>query len=237
MASKHYKPDFTKFKSIKEWREDDRPREKLMKHGASTLSDAELLAILIGGGVPGYSAIDMARDLLELHENLEGIVSSDYTSYKQIKGMGDAKAVTLAAAFELGKRCTAVPFDEKFSVTSPEDLARFYIPRFFGEKTEKFRVLLLNASNKIIREVIISEGSLTASIVHPREVFKIAVSASAASIILMHNHPSGNPRPSREDIELTKQIVEAGEIMDIKVLDHMIIAGSNFTSFVKEGLI
>jgi DNA repair protein RadC len=230
-----YQPKFNN-KSIKEWREDDRPREKLMLHGPSTLSDAELLAILISGGTPGYSALDMARDLLDLHQNLEGIIASDYSSYKQIKGMGDAKAVTLAAAFELGKRSQPQSFDEKFSVTSPEDLAKIFIPRFYADKTEKFRVLLLNASNQITREVVVSEGTLTASIVHPREVFKIAISESSASIILMHNHPSGNPKPSRADIELTKQIVKAGDLLDIKVLDHLIIAGSTYTSFVKEGL-
>ncbi len=225
------------FKAIRDWREDDRPRERLMKHGAETLSDAELLAILIGSGTIGFSAIDAAKILLDRHGNVTRLAACDLSEFKQIKGLGDAKAVTLAAAFELSKRVQSEPFMEKKALNSPEQAASYFIPRLRGARTEVFRTLLLNSSNQLFREVPISEGSLNSSVVHPREVFRIAITESAASIILMHNHPSGNTTPSKEDISITKNLVEAGKIVDIKVLDHIIIAGDSFISLAQEGYI
>jgi DNA repair protein RadC len=223
-------------KSIKELNEDDRPRERLKKYGAAYLSDSELLAILIRNGTKGYSAIDIARDLISEFKNLANLFSCDYSVFKKFNGLGDTKAITLAAAFELVKRIKAQPFEKNNKIQKPEDIANYYIPRLKGINNEIFRVLLLNSSNKIFREIIISQGTLNASIVHPREVFKIAISESAASIILLHNHPSGNPEPSKEDIIITRQIIDSGEIIGIKVLDHIIIAGDCFTSFAQSGL-
>lgn len=232
-----YKIEKTEYKAIREWRVDDRPRERLMRHGAETLSDAELLAILISSGAKGFSAIDAARVLLETHENLANISSCDYSQFKQIKGIGVAKAVTLAAAFEISKRIKLPEFWERKVIKTPENLAESYIPKFRGLKKEIFLILLLNTSNQVFREIKISEGSLSASIVHPREVFRIAITESAASVILMHNHPSGNKTPSDEDIRITKQLVESGKILNIKVLDHLIIAGESYFSFARESLI
>jgi DNA repair protein RadC len=231
-----YENDKPIFKSIKEWREDDRPREKLKMHGANTLSDAELLAILIRTGTKGYSAIDAAKDLLESHENLTNLASCDLSEFRRIKGLGETKAITLAATFEIGKRIETGPVNKFNKVSQPEDIAKIYIPKYRGARTEIFKVLLLNTANKIFREVNVTEGILNASIVHPREVFRLAITESAASIILMHNHPSGNPDPSEEDRKITRQMIEASKIIEIKVLDHIIIAGDTFTSFAKEGL-
>ncbi len=225
------------FKAIRDWREDDRPRERCIKHGASSLSDAELLAILISTGSKGFSALDASRLLLERYDSLSGLAACDISQFTQLKGLGPAKAVTLMAAFEIGKRIASGTLDELKAIKGPESVAKYYIPRLAGLKKEIFRTLLLDSSNKIFRDVVISEGSLNASIVHPREVFKIAVTESAASIILLHNHPSGNPEPSREDIEVTKQLVKAGELMDIKVFDHIIIAGKEFTSLANLGIV
>ncbi|MFC2131339.1 DNA repair protein RadC [Bacteroidota bacterium] len=224
-------------KTIKDWREDERPRERFKKHGAGSLSDAELLAILIRSGTRGYSAIDIARDLIEKYSNLSNLFSSDFSEFKSFKGLGDTKAITLAAAFEIAKRFQSEPYENFKRIRKPEDIANYYIPRLRGAKTETFRALLLNASNNIFREIIVSQGTLNASLVHPREVFKTAISESAAAIILLHNHPSRNPEPSKEDIQITHQLIEAGEIIGIKVMDHIIIAGEQFRSFSQMGIL
>lgn len=224
------------YKSIKEWREDERPRERLLQHGAQSLSDAELLAIFLGTGTRGTSAIDVARNLLQNIGKLNALPSKSASELQKVKGVGKAKAITLLAAIELSRRIEAAPFHEKKVIRSPQDVASYYIPRLRGAQTESFRVLLLNSANQVFKEIIVSTGSLNASIVHPREVFKHAITESAASIILMHNHPSGNTEPSREDIAITKQLVEAGKIIDIKVLDHLIIAGEEFTSLQDRNL-
>ena len=231
-----YKLDKT-YKAIKEWNDDEKPRERLIKHGPETLSNSELLAIIIRTGSTSFSALDAARELLESAGSLSELAASDYSRFQSVKGLGAAKAVTLAAAFELGKRIETEPFDSRRVIRTPEDVANYYIPKLRGAKEESFRALLLNTANKIFRDVVVSKGSLNASIVHPREVFKTAISESAASIILMHNHPSGNPQPSDDDIRITRQLVKAGEIIDIKIFDHIIIAGDSFTSFAKEGLL
>lgn len=225
------------YKAIRDWREDERPRERLLKHGANTLSDAELLAILIRTGAKSFSALDAARTLLEKYENVSNIATCDISQLKKIRGIGATKAITLAASFELGKRIQSGAFIFDKPMNNPDDIANYYIPKFRGARKETFKTLLLNSSNIIFREVLISEGTLSASIVHPREVFRIAITESAAGIILMHNHPSGNREPSREDITVTKQLVEAGKLIDIKILDHIIIAAESFYSFARMGLI
>jgi DNA repair protein RadC len=153
-----------------------------------------------------------------------------------IHGMGSAKATKLCAAFELARRIQAEPFSERITVTTPSVLAQTLIPRMRHLRTESFRVVLLNSANQVLREVCVSDGSLNAVLIHPREVFRLAIAESAASVIVAHNHPSGNAEPSREDIAITKQLVDAGNIVDIRVLDHLIIAGNTYTSFVERGL-
>lgn len=225
------------YRPINVWREDERPREKLIEKGAHTLSDSELLAILLGGGTVGRSAVDLARDLLSNDNSINKLAKMSPGDYQKIKGIGMAKAAVLAAAFELNKRVAVSPFLKNEIFKSPEDVVHYYIPRLRDETVEKFRLILLSTSNRILSERIISSGILNSSLVHPREVFKTAISENAASIILLHNHPSGNAEPSHEDRAVTKQIVSAGEVIGIKVLDHIIIAGNNYYSFAGEGLI
>lgn len=233
-STQYSEPEKT-YTAIRDWIADERPRERLARLGAASLSDSELLAILIKSGSRGYSAVDAARDLLNKKDGLDNLATCDYSEFKSVKGLGEAKAITLAAAFELGRRIKAVTFENESTIRSPEDLAAVYIPRLRGERIEKFITVLLNSSNQIFREHIVSTGSLNASIVHPREVFRLAVTDSAASVIFIHNHPSGNKNPSEEDISITKQLKSAGEILNIKVLDHLIIAGDSFTSLASLG--
>jgi DNA repair protein RadC len=233
----YYKANNKGYLTIRDWREDERPRERLVNHGPAALSDSELLAILISSGTKGFSALDAARELLKRHDSLGKLSTCDLSEFRQVHGLGNARAIGLAAAFEIGKRIAAEPHRERRAIRSPEDIAGMYIPRLRGLRNEVFYVLLLNASNQIFREVQVSEGSLNSSIVHPREVFRLAITESAASVILMHNHPSGNPRPSQEDINVTRQVIEAGKVIDIKVFDHIIIAGTEYTSLARLGLI
>ncbi len=223
---------------IKDWYPDQEPQKRLVKHGATSLTDVELLAILIGAGKDGRSSLACAGELYALHHSsLANMASKDFSSYKSAKGLGEVKAIIIAAAFELGKRINSETFVLDEIVDNPEVIARLYIPKFANQTTERFLVLLLNSSMKIIRELEISRGTVNESVIHPREIFKTAISESATSIIMLHNHPSGNAKPSKADINATREIVSAGEIIGIEVLDHIIIAGNDFTSLAQSGLL
>ncbi len=189
---------------IKDWPEDERPREKLLKRGVDALSDAELLALLIGSGTGKATAVDVAKGLLVKHQNLRELAGKSVSDLKKFEGIGPARAVTIVSAFELGRRLQAREDEKRVVVRSPQDVADRYIPKLRDLKQEVFLILLLNSANAIIREAKISEGTLNASVVHPREVFKSAIDDRAASILLIHNHPSGNRSPSREDISLSR---------------------------------
>ncbi|HTY10667.1 MAG TPA: DNA repair protein RadC [Bacteroidota bacterium] len=221
---------------IKDWPRNERPREKLINVGPELLSDAELLAILIGSGSGKVTALDLAKTLFIEKGTLRGLAGMAVADLKQFKGIGDAKAVTIAAAFELARRLQSSPEIERKMIRSPADIAEQFIPSLRDLQQEVFLVVLLNSANKIIREITITKGLLNSSLTHPREVFRHAILEHAASVILMHNHPSGNPEPSQEDVSITKQIVEAGKVIGIPVHDHIIIAGANFTSFAERGL-
>jgi DNA repair protein RadC len=224
--------------TVKDLPLDDRPREKLLLRGAQNLSDAELIAILLRTGRKGKSVLEIARDIIKSDGNLAMVATRTVDSLKKIDGIGNDKAATLAAAFELSRRILSQ--SKWFSlqkVTSPQDIADIFIPILRDEVKEKFIVVCLNSANRIIKQEIISVGNLNSSVVHPREIFKVAIDNSSASVILIHNHPSGNPEPSNEDIQITKKIVESGKILDIPVFDHLIIAGETFTSFVEKRLI
>jgi len=217
---------------------DDRPREKLLLRGSQGLSDAELLAILLRTGTKGKSVLNVAYELVERYGNLASLSTKSYSELIKTNGIKRDKAATLVAAFELGKR-TAIQskwFSEK-KISSPDDVAQIFLPMLKDELHEHFYVVCLNSANKIIRMEKISTGNLDSSIVHPREVFKVAIENSAKSIILVHNHPSGNPEPSNEDIAITKKLVEVSKLMEIPVFDHLIIAENHYTSFVQKRLI
>ena len=222
---------------IKDWPEDERPREKLIKFGPRYLSDSELLALLIGSGSSGITAVDMAKKLLKDKQNLMNLAASGIVELTRMKGIGSARGARILAAIELGRRIEKGSDEDRIRVKSPEEVVKHQLPEFRGLKKELFKVILLDSGNRIIRDVTITQGTLNASIVHPREVFKAAVDYLAAGIIIIHNHPSGEPIPSKEDRQVTLQLVQSGQIMGIPVLDHIIIAGSRFFSFSKEGLL
>jgi len=182
--------------------------------------------------------LSIAQEIINKEGNLANLATKSHSALLKTTGIGKDKAATLIAAFEISRRILSqTKWLHEIKVTSPSDIAKIYIPKLRDELKEKFIVLCLNSSNRIIKEEIISIGNLNSSIVHQREVFKVAIENSAASIILLHNHPSGNVEPSNEDIIITRQLVEAGKIMAIPVFDHIIIAGDNYTSFVERRLI
>ncbi len=222
--------------TIKDWPEGERPREKLIQRGPQALTDAELLALMIRAGSGNNSALDLARDLLIRYKNLRALSSRPLTELQMVKGIGPAKAVSIIAAFELGRRNASIAdLSDTNVVLGPEDIANRYIPLMRDLPTERFMVLLMNNSGKIVSERIISEGTVNASLVHPREVFKAAVTELATAIILIHNHPSGAKSASKEDHAITRQLVEVGKLMDIPVRDHIIICGNSYISFAENG--
>lgn len=222
---------------IKDWPADERPREKLLKRGAHALSDAELLAILIRSGTGRTTALDLARKILAQEKSLAGIAKKTPQELMRLKGIGQAKAVELMAAFELARRIQATPFEDTPILRSPEDAARIIIPRLRDKPHEAFLVLLLDSKNGVKHEQELTVGTLNASLVHPREVFKLAIDHRAAAVIVAHNHPSGNPEPSAEDLAVTRQLAEAGKVVGIPLHDHLIVAGERFTSLAERGVL
>jgi DNA repair protein RadC len=222
---------------IARWPKKERPRERLLQHGSQTLTDAELLGILLGKGMKKKTAIDLARELLDQYESLPRLFSRSPAELMQVKGIGLAKAAILCAAFELVRRFQSRRGEAHAFFKRSSDVANHYLPLMRDLRKEVFKVLLLNRANRLIREVPISEGTLDASIVHPREVFREALLEPASGVILLHNHPSGNSNPSEEDLRITKQLVEAGRLLGIKVYDHIILAGDSYASFADQGLL
>ncbi len=222
-------------KTVKEWPESERPRERLIAHGAGSLSDAQLLAIIIKNGSAGRSAVDLGLELLAKFENLAGIEKAGISEICSVPGIGQAKAAEIKAAIELGRRYQR-PSLAGASLCSSIDVVEYYRPRLRDLKKEVFQCVLLDTKNRVIREDSVSMGSLSASIVHPRETFRTAIRESAAAVIFVHNHPSGDTRPSTEDIHLTKRLVQAGELLGIQVLDHIIIGDHVHFSFRDNGL-
>jgi DNA repair protein RadC len=225
-----------KYQSIKEWPEEDRPREKLLGRGAEALTDAELLAILLRTGNAGVSALDHARLLLSQFGGIKGIDSAPAKDLGSIKGIGPAKCAQLKAGLEIGRRLGREKWEAGRALRSSEDVFRHFA-ELEKEKREIFYVVLLNNKNRKIREVKISEGSLTASLVHPREVFNPVIRESAAAVIFVHNHPSGDPAPSPEDIEITRRLKQVGEVMGVRVLDHVVIGRDRYYSFSDRGML
>ena len=215
----------------------ERPRERLQKLGVDALSAQEILALILGRGIAGESVVVTAQRLLSQFGNLKGMANASVEELSQVKGIGLAKASQIKAAFELANRLEGyAEAGDKPLVKTPEEVVNLVRSRLKGKKKEYFLALLLNTRNQLIKVSEISVGSLDSSVVHPREVFKEAISASAASVIFAHNHPSGDPTASEDDIELTKRLAEVGQIMGIDVLDHIIIGDKNYLSLKREGL-
>ena len=228
-----------RYRTIKEWPEEDRPREKLLHNGAQSLTEAELLAIILrtGNASTKETALDHARILLNTFKGLKGIDDAPLEELRVIKGIGSAKLAQLKACLEMARRLGQTKWQAGEPLRSPENVFLHFQNKFRKEKREIFYVVLLNNKNRKIREVKISEGSLTASLVHPREVFNPVIRESAAAVLFVHNHPSGDPTPSREDMEITQRLKEVGEVMGIRVLDHVVIGHDRYFSFSARGML
>ena len=221
-------------KSIKEIPLNDRPREKMAANGAAVLTDAELIAILLRTGTAEKSAIDIASEMTAdggLYKRLAGITRLNELT--NIKGLGQAKAATVLAALEIGRRIASAKPLEKIHLSCPQDVADFLMPRLRYAAKEQFVVILLNSKNKVIGTEVVSEGSLSSSIVHPREVYAPAMLHHAAAIMVAHNHPSGDPKPSFEDEEVTRMLSCSGKVLGIPMIDHVIIGDGNYYSFLE----
>ncbi|ACA59973.1 RadC family protein [Candidatus Desulforudis audaxviator] len=222
--------------TIKEMAAELRPRERLAAHGVQSLSDAELLAILLRSGTVTTTAIDLANQILSRFGGLRGLAEAGIEELQAVKGVGPAKSAEVRAAFELGRRAACRPGEWQPTVRTPEEAAGLVMEEMRYFDREHFWALVLNTKNRVLAVEKVSVGTLNSSSVHPRELFKNAIRRSAAALILVHNHPSGDPAPSPQDIELTQRLFEAGEIVGIKVLDHIIIGDNKFTSLKLEGL-
>jgi DNA repair protein RadC len=223
--------------TIREWPAEDRPRERFLTKGAEALSDAECLAILLGAGIPGQTALDQAQALLAAFGSLGEIAGREVQELAWIGGLGIAKAVRLGAAAELARRVRARPSAARIRLSSPDEVAGYYGPALEAKKKEVFRVALLDSQNGLLRDVQVSEGSLSAAIVHPREVFRSAILEATAHLILVHNHPSGDPTPSKEDLHLTRQLVEGARLLGMRIHDHVIIGHGRHASLAQRGLL
>jgi len=222
---------------IKSWAEADRPREKLLQAGARALTESELLAILIRTGTRTGTAVDVAKDILAAHGNdLHELARMSVPELARFSGMGQVKAVTVVAALELGRRRREGEALQRPHIASSRDAAGLMLPHLSDLRHEEFHVLLLSRSNRVIRRFALSKGGVAGTVVDPKVVFKEALDHLASGMILFHNHPSGNLKPSAEDIRLTKRLRDAGQLMEIKVLDHILVAGNRWFSFADEGL-
>lgn len=226
-------------RKIKDWPAEERPREKLLNRGADSLSDAELLALILrtGDAASGTTAVDMARALLSRYGSLRELSMAGTTDLCCQPGIGPAKAAELQAVFQLARRFSDSRLQPGDRYLSSSDAFSHFHERLCDQRKEVFLALLLDSKNCLIREVRISEGSLNASIVHPREVFVPVVRESAAAVLFVHNHPSGDPTPSREDIEITQRLKEVGDLMGVRVLDHIIIGNGHYVSLADRGLV
>ncbi len=227
-----------KILNIKSWSPDDRPREKLILKGKSALSDAELIAILLGSGTSSLSAVDVAKKVLQSSDNnLHELARLTVKDLVKIKGIGEAKALTIVAALELGRRRKELENNEKPKITGSKDAYDLVKADLMDMSHEEFWIILLNRANRVIKKSQISQGGVAGTVADPKIIFKMALDELASGIILAHNHPSGNLTASQADLDLTKKLREAAKLLDIQVLDHIIVAGQEYLSFADEGLL
>ena len=223
--------------TVRDLPKSERPRERLIKFGPEALSAQELLALIIGRGIPKKSVMNIAQELLARFGNIKAISQASIAGLSEIKGVGLAKAAQLKACFELGKRQDLEPELKNYDIKNPQSVVKAIRASIKDKAKEHFKLILLDTRNKIIGISTISIGTLNASLVHPREIFKEAIIHNSASVVLAHNHPSGDPEPSEEDLTITKRLVDSGKILGIEVIDHIIIGKTNFSSFKERGLI
>jgi DNA repair protein RadC len=213
----------------------DRPREKLARHGAASLGDNELLALVLTSGTGGRDVLTIAGDLLAAAGGVQGLPGLSPADLARQPGIGPARAAQVLAALELGRRTLMIRSSERVRLSTPQQLATWLIPQFGAARVEQFGIVMLDTRHRLIRAAVLSVGSLDATVVHPREVFREAAGASASAIVLFHNHPSGDPTPSQDDLALTQRLVRAGEVMGIRVADHLVLAHQHYYSFLEAG--
>lgn len=223
---------------IKSWALEDRPREKMMQKGISALSDTELIAVLLGNGHKNQSAIDLARALLmEANQNLHNLAQKDLNDLMKMRGIGPAKAISILAAIELGRRRTQQQLDEVLTISSSNDVASYFISKLGDLPHEEFWVLYLNRANRVIFTQRLSQGGIAGTVIDIRILMKEALSRLASSMIVCHNHPSGNLKPSTQDISITMKIRDASKLIDVPLLDHLVVSNAGFYSFADEGIL
>lgn len=227
--------ELQRYTTIRELPPEERPREKLAHWGASSLREYELLAILLRTGTAQMSALQLAQYLLQKFGGVRGVMHASVQELANIKGMGLAKATQIAAAMELGRRVALSQFHERPQIRSPEDVYQLMHIQLLGERREHFLAVMLDTKNRVRRTETISIGTLDSSLVHPREVYRMVIREGAACWIAVHNHPSGDPTPSPEDIAITRRLKEAGELLGVELLDHLIIGDGNYTSLRERG--
>ena len=224
--------------NILSWAEEDRPREKLLLKGKAALSDAELIAILIGSGTRSISAVDVAKMILgDADYNLNKLAKFSVKDLQKTKGIGEAKAITIVSALELGRRRKESDFSEKVKITCSNDIYQLIKPELMDLPKEEFWIILLNRANQLIKKEQISSGGISGTVADPKIIFKAALDQYASSIILVHNHPSGNLKPSRADLDLTSKMKSAGKLLEIPVLDHIIFSDEGYLSFADDGIL
>ncbi|MDV3308842.1 MAG: DNA repair protein RadC [Cyclobacteriaceae bacterium] len=224
--------------TIKDWSPDDRPREKLLRRGRAALTDAELIAILLGSGTTTASAVDVAKSLLAKVDNdLDKLALLSVKDLTRVRGIGMARAITIVAAMELGRRRGALDHEDRPRITCSRDVFELLRPTLMDLPHEEFWVLLLNRANRVIKRMQISQGGVSGTVADPRIIFKSALEELASGIILAHNHPSGNLTASQADKDLTRKLREGGRLIDVQVIDHVILAGQRYYSFADEGLL
>jgi DNA repair protein RadC len=214
---------------------DDRPREKLLRHGVAALGDNELVALVLGSGVRGVGALDAANELLSAHGGLHGVSRAVSADLAGTRGVGLAKAVRLVAAVELGRRTLTRAPGARVRLRTPQEAAFHLLPMFGAQPVEHFGIVLLDSRHRVLRTMVIASGTMNSTIVEPRDVFREAMRGAAAAIVVFHNHPSGDPIPSPDDVALTRRLVAAGRLLGIDVADHLVLADSRYCSFKEMG--
>lgn len=220
---------------MKELPPDDRPREKLRRHGAAALGDNELVALVLGNGYRGVSALSVANDLIRQAGGVHGLARSGSADLGRIRGVGPVKAAQVVAALELGRRTLTQAPGERTQLLTPRDAAIYLLPLFGSRPVEQFGIVLLDSKHRVLRTTIVATGTLNSTIVQPRDVYREAILGSAAAIVAFHNHPSGDPSPSYDDVELTKRLVAAGALMGVDLVDHVVLGDARYCSFKELG--
>ena len=213
----------------------DRPREKLRRVGAEALGDTELIALLLGSGTRSRGALGVARDVIAAAEDVHGLAGIGVDALRRVRGVGPSRAARLLAAVELGRRTLFADREGRPQMLSPRDLVNYLLPRYSGSVVERFGVILMDQKQRVIRSEILTIGTIDAGLMTPRDVFRVAVVGSASYVAVFHNHPSGDPRPSAEDIDLTRRLVSAGVLMGIDLVDHVILGDVKYCSFKESG--